>query len=393
LADSIEVIGEPIGMIVLEKDAENQWTESERNLVRIISTQIGRQVDNLRLLAQTEQFRLQAEEAVRRLTREGWDEYLQNVGSENPIFTYNHLEILPSAPEHSLGNTPLMNKSIKVRGEPIGELVIEGAVIDDEDSLGLIQTIMDRLTAHIENLRLTTQTQKALKETETLYEIISKLNSAQDYHEILDVLIENTIFSDADQFVLMGVYDKAQDEQTRPRWCIPAAYRTFGDIQIEKRYSYDQLIAPFLYFEPDQPFVLRDIGVDINFEQILKATTTEHLRVRSVIWTPLILGSATIGFVMAFYQDNVGCSESDLQRINILSGQVAIAVQSQLLLDRARTKAQQEQNIREVTAQVFSATDVHTIMKRTVEQVGRVLGSSAFIYLSDRQGPHNKEEA
>lgn len=393
LTDSIEIVGEPIGIIMLEKDPGHQWTESESNFVRTISAQVSRQIDNLRLLAQTEQFRMQAEDAVRRLTREGWDEYLETIKSSNASFTYNHLEVIPEAPDIAEGEAPLYNKSINVRNEPIGELVVEGAIIDDQDALDLIQTITDRLTAHIENLRLTAQTHKALKDTENLYEIISRLNSVQGYQEILDVLIENTILSDADQLVLMGVYDRALDDETQPYWCYPAAYRASEDIKVERRYSYGQFSAPFVSSGNDQIHLLRDLGTSDHLWHILALLSAEPKRVKSAVWVPLMLGSASIGFVLALFEGDLDCSESDLQHMNVLADQVAVAVQSQLLLDRARAKARQEQNIREVSAQVFSATDIHTIMKRTVEQVGRVLGSPAYIYLSDRQGLQDKAES
>jgi uncharacterized protein YigA (DUF484 family) len=64
-----------------------------------------------------------------------------------------------------------------------------------------------------------------------------------------------------------------------------------------------------------------------------------------------------------------------------VAGQAAIAVQSRLLLEQAQTRAHQEQRIREVTAQVFEAVDVQTIMRRAVEQVGKTLGMPAYIYL------------
>ena len=53
-----------------------------------------------------------------------------------------------------------------------------------------------------------------------------------------------------------------------------------------------------------------------------------------------------------------------------------------------RNRALQEQRIREVSTQVFGASDLNTVMRRAVEQIGRVLGTPAYIYVGQTNG-HN----
>jgi len=66
-----------------------------------------------------------------------------------------------------------------------------------------------------------------------------------------------------------------------------------------------------------------------------------------------------------------------------LPWQVAIAVESRLLLEQAQAKSRQEQRLLEFSAKVFAASDVDAILRRAVEQVGRTLGTQAYIYLGD----------
>jgi len=388
LSNSIEIVGEPIGKIVLEKDPDQNWTESERDFVRSIADQIARQIDSLRLLNQTEQFRVQAEEAARRLTRQGWDEYLQSFEDEDLGYTYDQLQITPASAVEINEDESVTSQPFNIRGESVGELLIEGLDTNDEDSLELIQVISDRLTAHIENLRLSAQTQQALQETEVLYGMISRMNSARGYQEILAVLIENTNLIQANQRILMAVFDKPLDDEAQPRWCIPVASQAIKLAKMDTRFPFEQLAVPFSGLNKDQPLILRDLREQDQLVSLARAVGSDGNgsdgnQVKSAVWTPLVLGNAAIGFVLAFYPENVEFNESDLQHSMIVAGQAAIAVQNQLLLGRARARARQEQNIREVTAQVFSATDVHGVMRKTVEQVGRVLGSTAYIYLNE----------
>jgi GAF domain-containing protein len=99
------------------------------------------------------------------------------------------------------------------------------------------------------------------------------------------------------------------------------------------------------------------------------------------------LADQTIGFIQGMFTEITEIPDTELERLMAIAGQAAIAVQSRLLLEQAQTRAQQEQRIREVTAQVFEAVDVQTIMRRAVEQVGRTLGMPAYIYLGSDHSP------
>lgn len=392
LSSSIEIIGEPVGKIMLEKNLDENWSESERGFVRTIADQIARQIDSLRLLSQTEQFRVQAEESARQLTRQGWDEYLHTLEDEDLGYTYDQLEITPTRVVETNNNESVISQPFNIRGEAIGEMVVEGFNSQDEESLDLIQAISDRLTSHIENLRLSAQTQRALQETEALYDTISRMNSARGYQEILSVLIENTRLSQTNPPILMAVFDKPLDDETQPRWCIPVASRALGQVKMERRYPFEQLGVPFSGLRKDQPVILHDLHGENPFVSLAQTGGSDNNRTRLAVWVPLVLGTAAIGFVLAFYPGNAEFNDFDLQHLAIVAGQTAIAVQSQLLLERAQARAKQEQNIREVTAEVFSATDVHGVMKKTVEHVGRVLGSTTYIYLNEREAINDEPE-
>lgn len=78
-----------------------------------------------------------------------------------------------------------------------------------------------------------------------------------------------------------------------------------------------------------------------------------------------------------------------------LAGQAATAVHSIRLLGQARARAERERVIREITAQVRSATDVDVIMKTAVREVSRALGRDTFVMLGDdhADGEQTRETA
>ena len=74
----ITVTNEQIGVIQLGDELNRVWTGRETEIVQATARQLAQHIENLRLLAQADRYRNEAEQSARRLTREGWDVYLQS---------------------------------------------------------------------------------------------------------------------------------------------------------------------------------------------------------------------------------------------------------------------------------------------------------------------------
>jgi len=383
LTAPLQVTGEQIGRIKLERDTEEKWTEADVQMVNAVASQIVRQIDNLRLLAQAESYRAEAEDAARRLTRQGWESYIeQNTGQEIG-FSYDQTRVLPDTLLQSGTNVPIFSLPLQVRGETIGELEIDGETELDDESVDLIRNVADRLSTHIESLRLSAQTRSALIETETLYNIIAEMNAAGSYDDILDALSKRTLFNRADQLLIMAVFDKPLTDSEMPEWIIPVASRAESGIEIASRYPLNAFEAvPHTLFT-DRPAILTRLSTDQRLDRVTRTLFKEVFQAESSIIIPLMLGDRSIGFVQGYFSKATDFPEAEVERLAAVASQAAIAIESRLLLEQAQTRARQEQRIREATSQVFEASDIDTIMRRAVEQVGKVLGVPAYIYLGD----------
>ena len=155
LSASIEVTGESLGKLVVEMEGEAPIARADE-LINTVARQVAQQIENLRLLDNAERYRAEAEQASHRLTLEGWKTYTSNT-NEGMSYFYDLNEVLPSnkqsQPEEGL-TLPL-----KVRDETIGKLVIQGLESNDSEAMSFINTVSERLGAHIENLRLSEQSQ------------------------------------------------------------------------------------------------------------------------------------------------------------------------------------------------------------------------------------------
>lgn len=153
---SIQVAGAEIGKIQIVDAANRQWTATEKELIENTALQLANHIENLRLLAQSEKYRLDAEQISKRLTRESWNEYFNLRKKTSAGFMYHKNKVEPISEQNNGNKKPVESHPIYVRDEQIGELEIEETT-NLNDSTEIISAITQQLSNHIENLRLLEQ--------------------------------------------------------------------------------------------------------------------------------------------------------------------------------------------------------------------------------------------
>ncbi len=120
LITPIRVTGVQIGKMHFQR--EEAWTEDDYVTTSAVAQQVAQQIENLRLLSQAEQYQAEAQEALQRLTREGWEGYQEQFAAQTGFVYQNH-EVKSL---NGNGFEEALKYEIKVRDEPIGELAIAG---------------------------------------------------------------------------------------------------------------------------------------------------------------------------------------------------------------------------------------------------------------------------
>lgn len=181
----IEVSGEQIGKLLLEADPGREWTEEDIELVNAVAQQLSQQVETLRLLDEAQRSRSEAEHALVRLSRQGGrrQEAESPAGSKLPILrgwaengtslglSYSAPEdriepIQPESPE-SAGHNPVeVSAQFRVGEELMGELKVSDEQPISSEDANLIETVAQRLSQQMENLRLLEESRHFRSETE-----------------------------------------------------------------------------------------------------------------------------------------------------------------------------------------------------------------------------------
>jgi transcriptional regulator with GAF, ATPase, and Fis domain len=165
LTAPITITGQPIGNLVVEMEGQSPIAKTEE-LISTIARQVAQQVENLRLLESAERYRYEAEQATRRLTHEGWEEYMENNAAKKLGYIYDLKEVRPpNQDEAQQAGKNALTLPLKIRDEAVGKLVVQDIEADNQETAGFVNQVAERLSSHIEGLRLAMQTEQALAET------------------------------------------------------------------------------------------------------------------------------------------------------------------------------------------------------------------------------------
>ncbi|MBI5950730.1 MAG: GAF domain-containing protein [Chloroflexi bacterium] len=190
LTAPITVTGEALGKLVVEMEGKPPIARVDE-LIDTVARQMAQQIENLRLLDSAERFRHEAEQASRRLTHEGWQEYLETKSADSLGYIYDLKEVRPySQDEIQQIEESALSLPLKVRDEAVGKVVVKG--VQDAESADLVNAVAERLSQHIEGLRLSMQTEQSLAATkrqaqreQALRQITSAVRGSNDPAVIL----------------------------------------------------------------------------------------------------------------------------------------------------------------------------------------------------------------
>lgn len=149
---------------------------NELELVKSISEQLAQHVENLRLLAQAERFQKEAEQAVRRLMHEGWENFLS--ASQSKLgYVYDLNQVQPLTENRPDDVDQAFKQPLIVREETIGELKLD-LPDSSEEAVEIVSAVAQQLSGHLETLRLSEINERNAQREQTLRQITSALRSS-----------------------------------------------------------------------------------------------------------------------------------------------------------------------------------------------------------------------
>jgi signal transduction histidine kinase len=331
----VKVLDEHVGTVYLQPDPARPLMEEDKAMVAAIANQVAQQVENIRLLADATRARADAEEATRRLTREGWHAYtsLQDENSLGFVYDSNQVQSIITS---GLPEDVTLIQPLTVRGETIGRLAVANLKDIPSEAAELAAAIAERASVHLETLRLSNELQKRAAELQTVAHVGTTVSTVLNPDELLQSVVDLTkerfslyhahiyLVDDSWQTLLLAAgAGEVGRQMVAEGWNIPLDHQS--SMVADAARNRKPVIANDVYHDKESSFLSNRLLPDT----------------RSEMAVPIIVGDKLLG-VFDVQSDVTGYFTDEDANIYItLASQVGVALQNaRLYVEQAATLTQ-----------------------------------------------------
>lgn len=385
-----------VGVLDVQSERLNRFTDQDVQIQTTLAAQVSIALENARSFEQAQTAVAEMNALARRLTHEGWDDYFDNVREEKLSFLFDGMSV-QEAEDASFNATlqedekELLERAIEVRGVKIGKMAIV-AEEEDPELEEVVNSVMQQLASHIENLRLTEQVQTSLAQTEALYTGSERIVLSSTEADVLESLIYSTQLRHLDRANIFLFDQPVEDNVARDVTAV-AVWEHEGvphTVDVGTRFTVAQV--PFMsMITAEASMVVEDIRQDPRVDDSTRQILESYGMISFVLF-PMVVGSQWLGMVSGQCARPVYMSDVQRRQASSLVSQASVVLQTTILFRQEQARARREQMLRAIAAKVRSSTDVDSIMRTAVTEIGRTLGRRAFIKLSDGQLMDTAEE-
>jgi GAF domain-containing protein/CheY-like chemotaxis protein/HAMP domain-containing protein len=352
MALPLMIEGRVMGALDVQSTQPDVFTEDMVRIFGVLADQLAIAIENARLLTESDRRLQEIDHLNRQLTRSSWQEYIEEKGTQPFVgYLYDQLEITPltgDTPPHLTPNRA--EGPIQVHGETVGTLVT--ALASDEplsrDEHLLVSAVAERVALAVENARLFEQTQRALAETERLYEAARTISSAADLETVYRLVAEQiSTISNVDNIeVLLSGPDPLliQHLETAFTWRRQISASRLGAREQLRVLALSH--AEYGMLPAADPVIYVDVAHELSHDHPLKPKFNS-LNARSVLLLPLTAGGRWYGLLLCSGQHPGGFSGPYVTFASALADQLAIAIENRRLYEEAQAEARRTRALAE----------------------------------------------
>jgi len=352
------LVGEAVlGVFDVQADSANRFDQVDAQIQTALAAQLGVALQNARFYEQTQKALEDVRILNRRLTHEGWE---TQFAARTPGFSYDTNGVAPmiAPPANAERVVPLA-----VGEEQIGQLTLEGAQGLAEDADFVLNAVAKRLSAHVENLRLTEQTQVALAEAETLYRVSSQLTQSASPAEVLEAASAHARSLGVTGSTLLYIEN---DAQGNPEWAeVVATGQTDSAVTtpIGTRFHLPSFpISKIWLAEPGRAALLPDMAThelaDANLRALLAQSHTH-----GTVLMPLNIKGRWVGMITFSWNRVVNFTERDQRVFNTLAQQTAPVIDSLRAFQQTQIALAETENLYKVSNQLTQSTTPEEVLE------------------------------
>ncbi len=382
-----------LGVLDVQAESLGYFSEEDAEIQMILATQVAVALENARSFAASEEARRQLDELARRLTREGWESYLDSLESDL-VFDYSPEETAPAAEngreaETAAPDSKALVQPLTIQGEAVGELKLVEPQMETDDAADIVTAVAASLSAHLENLRLTEQTRSALSQTEMLYRYSARLSSAASFHEILEAVTEPAVKQGAFCATLF-IYD--QSDRQRPSYAVVSATLDEEGMRPGERVFLPNFPLARLWFNPGvSPLLIPNVAESPYVDEEMLAFLQQR-DIGALISMPIIIGELRVGHFLMRWREPYPFTEADQRMFDSIASQAAPVVYNRLLFKQTDEALSETAALYQASADINAATSfddiINALRQHTI--LGRNINNLSLNYF-DRPWTENEQ--
>ena len=379
-----------LGVLDLQCVTAERFSLDESRVYQSLAILIGVAMQNARHLAEA----VRSRQELARLTRRS-EEHKHTVSNAKIGTQTNYTFVDDELVDYGTANgdgrhrdMQQLQRSLSLQERELGALTIEAPQSEVEDATFIVDAVLESLTAHLQNLRLTEQTEEALGETELLYHISGRLNVASSLHEMFQAILESGLTQNIKSAGLLMV---DVDDQGLPEYATVAAdwqqtkvSESAPTLTVGQRLYLPDLPASGLWINSvDEIVVIDDVRNDWRVDAPTK-NLFEQLQIGALALLPLSYRGRWLG-VFRFAWTEPRIFESNERRVyQALTIQTSTAINNLMLLDESQLRAAQLEKLSQAETDLSLANDEDAILQALVRQLpSRWLRKGTLSYLDD----------
>lgn len=379
-----------LGVLDVQSDQTDFFKEIDINIQSTLANQLAASMQSIRALEQAAESAARANALTRRLTRAGWQEFAAKAG-KRLAFSYERQRMIDllSVEGSDITAGATFVRPLQLHGEQIGAIALSEPRELPGEAREIVTAVAERLSEHLENLRLTQQTQDALSQTETLYAGSSMLVQASSPQEVLTAITTSTALQKLERASIL-LFDRPWDEnpeeiEVRAVWSQPGV-----KVQAPPGTRFPLEQFPIIHLiNRHSPAMLEDIASDENVGDDLRQLFA-MLKINSLVGLPLTVGNLWFGIITAQSAAAIApLTEEEMRQIRSLVEQAATVLRTMQLLAEIQNRADLEQTLREITARVYAAPTAEAVLRTAAMEANRLLGLETFAYVDTPTPTHD----
>jgi GAF domain-containing protein len=352
----------------------NRFSDVDVQIQSTLASQIAVALENARSLVKTQQAVAELDALTRRLTRESWEEYLSDTAVKETGFVYNlgQLSALEETGDKEVvAETAVsptnshLTQSLLVHGEAIGRLTVfnkaETETLDADTAL-IIAAVAEQLSARVENIRLTEQTQQALAQTQTQAQRLGLLNEISAEMSNVDSL--NKVF----EIIFDRIPSLLQVDRVSLAMLLPDG-ETLEILAREGEVTELPTGTKFPLAGSPTAQALQENRVIVSNEP-----SPDNI-INSAMVAPLFSAGRAIGTL------NIGSKRINALTIREetllqqLATMLSSVIDNKQLLAAAQARAERERQVRTITDKIRRGTDREAILKIAQKEISSLIGA------------------